>query len=1005
VSHDGKTIYFTMAPAGTKFLRIYRIGADGSGLRPLGREGPWHDYEPEPLPDGRIVFSSTRIGSREEYHGNLASALFIMDSEGENIQPLTQHIVADREPRLTANGAIAFIRSDNFLERAKVETHIHQVHLDGTSGIVLMGGDRQAIRYDRSRAAEGNANWLRSYGYGSPAPLPDGRVAAIGTAGVVVTGPATTPRKVPMPFVPFDIAPLPDGRLLCTTPSQDAFGVIDLETGEVARIFQAAVEKVHSVAYLGPRPQPLLTASHVPPTTNHTAEQTGFLLCQNVRVSRQIHADWERIRAVRVYEGRPLAIRPARHPYAHIGVEAIELGTVPLAPDGSFYVQVPADRALAIQLIDGEGRSVINELSWIYVRPGERRSCVGCHAPRAVSPLPMEALAVRANPVDLTLGSRPHRFRGNNAANGGVLNLQLDRFREVASIDLYTFPATSAAAKLSSAKDEKERKEPLLPARQEELQRATQALRSGSTAAKVSAAQRLGILRDRSAAPVLVGALRDPSVEVRVAAALALAACGDRAVVPPLLSALEQAQPLVAQAAHLALEHLTGHTVPFDGFSAEGRRQGAWAWRKWREHHDWPVVEENLIARLNSPAPQTVHLAIEALGHIGGEKARAALRQFLVDHPDGELRTLMAAIRALGHLRDQASVPLLAKLLLPEASADKGKGGGSHELGFTQKPAYLAATAAEALGWIGSPEAQKALLEAFPQLDNFWRYSFQTGDHDWLMGCHSSVVHYRYLEALENLGASELAGIVPHVLRSVPIDTDRGLLLENDTYENLVARLVYRAGLTSVVGETCLALLGEGSAQSHEHWRAAVTTSPPASSCGILCPECRAAHLLSVISVDRRHAAEIRAALARYRAAPDSRKRAWVCFFLARTLGKVRDREAIPLLSESLEKDPAEALLGLIDPPNVFTYRAMTPFYRAAAAHALGAIGDPAAAPLLLRTVADFHNALDVRHSAAQGLALLCRQSCPAEVKTLAPGYPEVSIRRILQRVANGGGP
>jgi hypothetical protein len=66
---------------------------------------------------------------------------------------------------------------------------------------------------------------------------------------------------------------------------------------------------------------------------------------------------------VRVYEGRPFTLEPTKTIYAHIGKVARELGTVPIAEDGSFYIEVPADRPLALQAVDGEGRAVINELS------------------------------------------------------------------------------------------------------------------------------------------------------------------------------------------------------------------------------------------------------------------------------------------------------------------------------------------------------------------------------------------------------------------------------------------------------------------------------------------------------------------------------------------------------------------------------------------------------------------------------------------------------------------
>ena len=987
VSYDGKTVYFAMAPAGEAFFHVYRISADGSDLTALTK-GPWNDYDPEPLPDGRIAFSSTRIGNREEYHGNVASSLFVMNADGAAIRPLTYHIVADREPRVTADGGIAFVRSDNFLQRAKVETQIHQVRPDGAGGVVILGADRGPVGYDRPRAAEHESRWLRQYGFGSIAPLPDGRIAAISATGLVASRGESVPEAIPAPFVPLDISPLPDGRLLCTVPGQAALGVLDPASGDMTRIYSSDVGGLHSVVYLGPRPKPAASvASHRPPSGQPPGEETGFLYCQNVFHTRQTQADLARVRAIRVYEGRPLALRSARHPYDHIGVEAVELGTVPLAPDGSFYVRVPADRALALQAVDAEGRAVVSELTWIYARPGERRSCIGCHAPRTVAPrMTADAAANRAPPLDLLGQGRPHRFRGNNAANGGVLNLQLDRFREAATIDLYSQPPIT-----DHGADQ-----PLPPGRPAEVKRLCEQLSAGAPDAKLSAARRLAIFRDPAAVGALLRVLHDPSSELRTGATLALATCGNRDAVPGLLKVLTDPDPLVAQAAHTALEHLTGHAPEFDAFSIDGRVRGIKAWQTWLERHDWSAIEAELVTRLADKDPVTVHLAIETLGHVGGDAAKAALRDYLAANPDGDLRTLMAAMRALGQLQDDSAVPLLTRIL--KTGRKSVKGGGSHEFGWHQKPIYLAATAAEALGRIATPEAEKALIEAFPTLGDFWYYTFRAADHDWLMGSHSSPLHYRIVEALDAIGSRDLAAIVPHVLRSVPIDSDRGILLENDGYETLTSRLVQRSGRAPAVIETCLAVLGDPDAEADEGLKAAVTASPPARSTKPLCPESRAAHVAGVVCLDRRFAPRLRAAFERYRATEPSRKRSWTCFFLARTLGKVRDRGSVDALLAAVEKDPTEVSQGLEMPPNVFLYKAMTPFHRAAAAYALGRIGDTRAAPALMKAVADFDNALDVRHSAAQALAMLCDPSHLAALEKLAADYPEVATRRILLR-------
>jgi hypothetical protein len=58
------------------------------------------------------------------------------------------------------------------------------------------------------------------------------------------------------------------------------------------------------------------------------------------------------------------------------------LGYAPVEPDGSFKLRVPADVPLALSVLDAKGRSIQTHLNWIQVRPGERRTCDGCHSPR-----------------------------------------------------------------------------------------------------------------------------------------------------------------------------------------------------------------------------------------------------------------------------------------------------------------------------------------------------------------------------------------------------------------------------------------------------------------------------------------------------------------------------------------------------------------------------------------------------------------------------------------------
>ncbi len=51
-------------------------------------------------------------------------------------------------------------------------------------------------------------------------------------------------------------------------------------------------------------------------------------------------------------------------------------------PDGSFKLNIPADTPIAFSVLDAQGRAFQTHTNWIQARPGERRTCDGCHSPR-----------------------------------------------------------------------------------------------------------------------------------------------------------------------------------------------------------------------------------------------------------------------------------------------------------------------------------------------------------------------------------------------------------------------------------------------------------------------------------------------------------------------------------------------------------------------------------------------------------------------------------------------
>ena len=1019
VSFDGRWIYLAMAPAGEAFFHIYKLSAAGGAPQKL-TDGPFHDIDPCELPDGRIVFTSTRIGTFEEYHNPPSRALFTMDADGRNLAALTHTIVFDNEPEILADGRILFIRSDNFFGRGKVETLLHAIHPDGTAGVTEFGLD----------LGPEYGNRLRAFNCGSPAPMPDGRVAFLTESGIAVGHPGCTAAQLRhLQVAAGDVAALPDGRLLCTLPGRpgNSAGVRQAGAGrpatsytkiaitdpgqadgKVVTVFDSPNSPLHSPVFLGARQLPPRLPNMVDARNAAALIPTGVFVCQNARFTKNTTAGWPHIRAIRVLAGKGLTLRSSHSYIVHAGSEVTELGTVPLAADGSFAVEVPADTPIAFQAVDAEGRSELNEMSWIFVRPGETRSCVGCHQPRQAAPaVPLKGVqALQEPPLKLLGRGQPHRFRGNNAAVTGMMELQFDRYREVAGINRHSDTSDAAATGT------------------EEVAALVAQLGNPAADLRISAAQRLAIFRQRTAAPALAKCLRDEPRELRVAAAIALAACGTRDSVAPLLEALRDADPLVARAAALALENLTAHSQSFDPLGGNrGPTHQADEWRDWLQQNPWDVLENALVKRLSGDDRDDIRKAALALGHTGGDAGRRGLRDYVLrerernpfpewrkSHAGDNARfnaqdavnprTLQAAVRSLGWLNDTASVAMLAETLRLNVEPAKAN-------------LYLAEAAVEALGRIGTPEAIATLIDVFSKLPDYPNYTRWYGDHEALMACHASPVHYYIIEALDACGATNAASIVPDLIRSVPTDPDRALLPGNDDYETLAGRVIRRNGQAAAVTDTCLAILGDPQATKQPDIEKAIA-SVHASWAGTPDLQNRAAHILSLVCRERAFEPRLRQALDRYWKLPVAIPRVfdtgipvvnklpvrhWVSFFLARTLGNLADAQSMAALVKLLDESPAEAAGGRPDPlgPGVlFLHNDLTPCWRAEVAWALGRIGDARALPVLLKTIANLENATDTRYAAAIAAGQVADAAGLTELHRLAKDYPEISVRRAL---------
>ena len=155
---------------------------------------------------------------------------------------------------------------------------------------------------------------------------------------------------------------------------------MDVKTGELTPIYNDPATADFEARPLQPRKIPPIGIES--PLTREDAF-TGRMLCNSIYNTRQSYVK-QRGKYIRVNEGIPTIVRHNTHNAGlawrnHGGAIGRIWGTVPVAADGSFSLELPADRLFHFQVLDADFKVVGNEFVWQYTRPSENKSCVGCH--------------------------------------------------------------------------------------------------------------------------------------------------------------------------------------------------------------------------------------------------------------------------------------------------------------------------------------------------------------------------------------------------------------------------------------------------------------------------------------------------------------------------------------------------------------------------------------------------------------------------------------------------
>src|SRR5688572_23863512 len=445
-----------------------------------------HDISPHYLPDGRIVFASTRqqtakailindgkpqYDARDEDRQEPAFVLHVMRDDGrDEFKQISFNQSSDFEPTVLDNGKLLFSRWDH--AGSVNGLHLYQMNPDGTELELLYGAESHltgtnngAVQFISAREMSDHRIMaiLRPFDHpelGGAITIIDTPVYVENTQSIAtatgMTGPAqtaATPNQVRT-----DLEPSPGGRFSSAFPLWDGTGRV-LTTWAICRLEEpdpANPTDPTAVIFVPCTPEKLAATNPPPvvapplygvwmydPTTQ--TQQPIVIGAEGVLVADVVAAQPRRtpvnipdklpgvdfdadlaaegagiinIRSVYDVDGvasvniaavaDPVQTAPANRPARFLRIEkavaipdedTVDLentafgpnlqqgmreviGYAPIEPDGSVRVKVPANVALALSVLDANGRRTsARHQNWLQVVPGQELTCNGCHAP------------------------------------------------------------------------------------------------------------------------------------------------------------------------------------------------------------------------------------------------------------------------------------------------------------------------------------------------------------------------------------------------------------------------------------------------------------------------------------------------------------------------------------------------------------------------------------------------------------------------------------------------
>jgi hypothetical protein len=426
LSYDGRTILFAYSEGKAQGIEwsprasfhLFRVSHDGTNLMQL-TDGPWNDFDPCFLPNGRIVFVSERRGGYLRCGGSAPPydsptyTLHSMNADGDDVICLSFHETHEWHPSVDHNGMIVYTRWDYVDRDTNVAHHIWSCYPDGRNprsyhGNYPLKRESRPWMEMSIRAVPGSHRYISTaaahhgLAFGSLVlidyrPEDDGEVSQIERVTPDAPFPESEGGKAMIrQRMAYGTAwPLSEDDYLCVYDRHAKNrGIYWIDRyGNRELLYRDPGISCLSPIPLRPRPKPPVVPEGTSQTETTRKEE---LNCppETVTVMNVYDSDFEwptgaKITALRIVQVLPKTTPPVDQPRIGIGTETnarAVLGTVPVEEDGSAYFEAPAGKLVYFQALDERGTAVQSMRSGTYLHPGESLSCQGCHEPKHRAP-------------------------------------------------------------------------------------------------------------------------------------------------------------------------------------------------------------------------------------------------------------------------------------------------------------------------------------------------------------------------------------------------------------------------------------------------------------------------------------------------------------------------------------------------------------------------------------------------------------------------------------------